>query len=94
MWLYIHLALQFVALISILVAIYYADKTFKLSDKIIKDLSQLVDDQFEALSRSRDAVRMYKEENERCWKALAVMEANYNEVVGMLEKEWKKAPQK
>lgn len=94
MWPYIHLALQFIAMICIIIAIYYSNKTFKLSDKIIADLSQLVEDQFEALSRSRDAVRMYKEENDRCWKALAVMEANYNEVVKMLEKEWKKAPQK
>ena len=50
-------------------------------------MMELIEDQFEALSRSRDAVRMYKEENDRCWKALAVMEANYNEVVEMLEKE-------
>ena len=87
MFFYIHFALNTLALISILIAIYYSKKMFALSDKIITDLNQLVDDQFEALSRSRDAVRMYKEENDRCWKALAVMEANYNEVVGMLEKE-------
>lgn len=87
MWFYIHLTLNLISIVCIILALYNGNKLYK-------DMMELIDDQFEALTRSRNIVRMYKEENERCWKALEVMTANYNEVVWMLEDEWKKAPQK
>ncbi len=74
MWFYIHLTLQFISIVCIIIAL-------KKGNKLYKEMLQYIEDQFEALTRSRNIVRMYKEENERCWKALEVMTANYNEVV-------------
>lgn len=90
MW--IHLFLDMLALVSMLFALRSFYKYDKTVDRTIKDYKELVDDLHEALSRSRWLLYCYKEENDRAWKALEVMKANYNELVDMLNKEGIKNP--
>lgn len=80
-------------------AIYYTEASYKLADKIITDQDGIIKELFnsltdyqEALSRNRQMLASYKEENSRCWRAVEVWEANYRELERLYREDTKKEP--
>lgn len=76
-------------------AIYYTEASYKIitdQDGIIKELFNSLTDHQEALSRNRQMLASYKEENSRCWRAVEVWEANYRELERLYREDTKKEP--
>lgn len=92
MWNLIWIICSFLSIILLFLYRKSVNECYALYEKWIKELEESIADHQEVLSRNRQFLRSYKEENDRAWKAATIWETNYRELEKLYRRDAKKNP--